>query len=417
MMSAGTIQVDPSSMATSSRNTSYDAVADAPTIKIPRGNPETAAKYWDAVFSRNAHFDGVLYYGVKTTGIFCKPSCPSRRPKAENVRIFLRADDAQQAGFRACLRCKPLIAGAGRGEELRTMCAAIEKDLDGYLSMESLATNLKMSSDQLERRFKKLAGISAADYIRARRVAALKTELRVGNGVASATYAAGFGSSSRVYEKAAVHMGMTPLAYARGGARQQIVFTVFALAEGAARKDVLFNSAGLGYALVAKTERGFCRIDLGDSEDELVNRLHGEFSKAMITRDDDAFTSIQKIVVSLAKGKDPGATLADLPWDIRATAFQVRVWRELQKIASGETASYTDIARRVGRPRAVRAVATACASNELALIVPCHRVVRQSGALAGYRWGIERKRLLLEQERRMAESGSAKQAKAGATKC
>lgn len=354
--------------------------------------PETEEQAWQALFSRNAAFDDVLYYGVKTTGIFCKPSCASRRPLAKNVSFFLSAEEAQQAGFRACLRCKPLEAARNNAAaELRAICRYIEQNIEGSLTRKAIASHFGENEAQFERRFKKLSGVSLADFIRARRMAAFKAGLRFGNGVSEATYAAGFGSSSRVYEKAASHLGMTPATYARGGEKESVTFAI--------------SQSQLGALLIARTARGVCRIELGDDAAALEHRLRGEFPRATITRDDAAMCDIASQIACHIAGTLPQL---DLPLDLKATAFQIRVWKELQKIPYGQTVSYSEVACRLGSPSSSRAVARACASNRIALAIPCHRVVRQGGDISGYRWGVDRKRQLLDQEKQHAAAPNKK---------
>lgn len=345
--------------------------------------PATDTSFWEAVMSRNQRLDGVFYYAVTSTKIFCKPSCPSRRPKESNVAFYFSREAAERAGFRACLRCKPAqtVAIDARSQQVRATCEYIEKNLEDSLTLESIAHQVGGSPFQLQRNFKDVVGVSPRQYIEARRFAAFRTALRFGNGVADAGYAAGFSSSSRLYEKANAHLGMAPAAYQRGAARQHVAYTV--------------SESPLGKILVATTTRGICKIALGDSMEALQSALFREFPKAFISRDEQA---LKKQVAQIVEHLEGSSRDLNLPLDLRATAFQLRVWKELQKIPRGETRSYQQVAKSIGRPAAARAVARACASNPVALAVPCHRVVRGDGGMGGYRWGLERKRKLLRAE-------------------
>lgn len=338
---------------------------------------------WQAVESRDARMDGILYYGVRSTGVYCRPSCPSRRPRRENVEFYFDADAAERSGLRQCRRCQPrLKASHAADATVRRVCEYIRENLEGTITLKTISAAVGVSAFHLQRQFKQATGITPHEYAEAQRMATFKLSLRAGNSIAEATYEAGFGSSSRLYENVHARLGMTPAAYRKGGAQQEIAYAV---AESA-----------LGKVLVAATAKGICRIALGDDEEMLIHSLYGEFTKARITRDVGALRAAVKQVLEYLSGE---RTRFDLPADIRATAFQLRVWKELQKIPYGETRSYEEVAAKIGRPRATRAVARACASNPVALLVPCHRVVRKDGGMGGYRWGVGRKERLLAGER------------------
>jgi AraC family transcriptional regulator of adaptative response/methylated-DNA-[protein]-cysteine methyltransferase len=339
---------------------------------------------WNAVTARDAHWDGLFVYAVPSTHVYCRPTCPSRRPRREGVAYFATAQAAEAAGFRACLRCKP---GAPPSvppqiERVRKACAEIAAHPESDFTLTDLAAHVGSSSHHLLRTFKQLLGISPREYKDACRVGALKAGLKNGHGVAAATYDAGYGSGSRVYERAAGTLGMTPAAYARGGQGASVRFVT--------------SDTSLGRVLVAATSKGVCSVKLGDQDESLETDLRAEYPAASIDRADaDLAEWVKRIVASL----EPGAPDPRLPVDVRATAFQRRVWRELRRIPRGQTRSYADIAKRVGQPTAARAVARACATNPVAIVVPCHRVVREDGSLGGYHWGVGRKRQLLDREK------------------
>jgi AraC family transcriptional regulator, regulatory protein of adaptative response / methylated-DNA-[protein]-cysteine methyltransferase len=339
---------------------------------------------WDAVARRDPAWDGAIVYGVFSTRIYCRPSCPSRRPRREGVRFFAVPADARAAGFRACRRCHPDDDGRLPAplDRVRRACRAIAARPDKRVSLARLAGVLGGSRHHLLRTFQATIGISPREYADACRIGCLKRELRSGGGVASATYGAGYGSGSRVYERAATTLGMTPAAYARGGPGEDVEY-------------VIADSA-LGRLLVAATPKGVCSVALGDADAALEAALRVEYPRARVGAGGPNFQQwVEGIVASLA----PGAPDPRLPIDVRATAFQRLVWRELQRIPKGATRTYQEVARRIGRPTAARAVARACATNPVALVVPCHRVVRHDGAPGGYRWGLGRKQALLDGER------------------
>jgi AraC family transcriptional regulator of adaptative response/methylated-DNA-[protein]-cysteine methyltransferase len=350
---------------------------------------------WRAVDARDAAWDGRLVYAVKSTGIYCRPSCPSRRPARRNVRFFTDGAAARAAGFRACRRCAP--DGAGRAEASvaearRLLDAHVDSASDARLTLDRLAAAVSMSAFHLQRVFKAQIGLSPAEYLRARRAERLKVELRSGETVSRATYGAGFGSSSRAYDAADAHLGMTPGAYRQGGRGAVIRYAV--------------RPTPFGHALVAATERGICSVALGDAPEALVSALAAEYPRATLVAGARSDGSAAAADAEFARWADAvvaqieagGSGAAALPLDVPGTAFQWRVWRALQAIPRGETRSYAEVAAAVGAPGSARAVAQACAANHVAVVVPCHRVVRSGGALSGYRWGVERKRRLLEAE-------------------
>jgi AraC family transcriptional regulator of adaptative response/methylated-DNA-[protein]-cysteine methyltransferase len=336
-------------------------------------------QYWTAVEQRDRAMDGVFVYGVRTTKIYCRPSCPSRVPNRENVMFFERPAQAEDAGFRACLRCRPAAAKHPESALVESACRYIEAHVESGFDLRSLAKHMGYSAFHMQRTFKAVTGVTPRAYAESLRVAALKNGLRQESSVTGALYGAGYSSSSRVYEKADAQLGMTPATYAKGGAGVRIGYTI--------------ADSPLGRMLVAETARGVCSIAFGDSDDELERGLHAEFSAAEIR------PAAGRHVEALLKHIAGGTRALALPLDIRATAFQRRVWEELQTIPYAETRSYAQIARQLGRPAASRAVARACAANPVALAIPCHRVVRGDGSPSGYRWGIERKRALLTKER------------------
>jgi AraC family transcriptional regulator of adaptative response/methylated-DNA-[protein]-cysteine methyltransferase len=343
---------------------------------------------WNAVLNRDADADGSFVYAVRSTRIYCRPSCPSRRPLRRHVLFFPRPEAAEAAGFRACLRCRPREA-TRRDRQLAMVeraCREIERRTDGTVSLDALARSEGVSAHQLVRSFKRIMGITPRQYVEACRVARFKSLLREGDAVTSAMYDVGLSSTSRLYERAPSELGMTPAVYRRGGRGARIAYTI--------------TGSPLGRLLVAATDRGICAVSLGDDDALLERELAREYPAAQLTRDDGALAVWVSAIVRHLNGKQPHL---DLPLDVQATAFQRRVWQALRDIPYGTTRSYSAIARSLGRPTATRAVARACATNPVSLVIPCHRAVRQDGSLGGYRWGLERKRALLTTE---AERGS-----------
>jgi AraC family transcriptional regulator of adaptative response/methylated-DNA-[protein]-cysteine methyltransferase len=341
------------------------------------------ARRWRIVLARDRRFDGAFVYGVRSTGVYCRPSCPSRRPRRAQVAFFPGAAAAEQAGFRPCRRCHPDgIAPDHRGaDEVREACRLIDAHPDDTATLPALAARCGTTPHRLRRAFRRVLGITPRQYRDERRLHQFKTHLKEQRPVSPALYDAGFGSTSRVYERAHAQLGMTPATYRRGAPGVRIRYTV--------------ARCPLGWLLVAVTDRGVCRISFGDAAGPLERALRPEFPAAQITRDDGALADW---VAHLTAHLDGRERRLDLPLDVRATAFQRRVWEALRKIPYGATRSYGAVARAIGSPHATRAVARACATNPAALVIPCHRVVRQDGALGGYRWGVERKRALLERE-------------------
>jgi AraC family transcriptional regulator of adaptative response/methylated-DNA-[protein]-cysteine methyltransferase len=344
------------------------------------------ANFWEALETRDTHMDGVFFFAVVTTGVYCRPSCPARRPHRENVIFFPRRDAAERAGFRPCKRCKPDRERTrdAHAELVENICRHLEEHLDEAVTLDGLSRQLGLSPFHLQRTFKAATGITPRAYADFCRLAAFKDGLRAGRPVTTALYDAGYGSSSRLYERAASQLGMTPTAYRRGGAGLAI------------RYDVL--ETPVGKLLVGATDKGICAIQLGDSERKLEESVRAEFPAANLERD-PAF--LAPWAGRLREHLDGRLQKLDVPLDIQATAFQRRVWEYLQTIPYGSTRSYGEIAKALKQPRAARAVARACASNPVAVVIPCHRVVRGDGLSGGYRWGAARKRKLLALEHRL----------------
>ena len=338
--------------------------------------------YWKAVATNDARFDGAFVYGVNSTGIYCKPSCASRLPKRENVSFFETSGKAEQNGFRACRRCQPKRETIDPQTETVLRAAALLEQSDEPVSLEELGAAVGLSAAHLQKTFKEIIGVSPKKYMEMKRLEKFKAEITRGSDLVSAMYEAGFGSSSRLYENVSEKLGMTPKTYAAKGKNMSINYTI--------------TDCALGKLLVARTAKGVCAVAFGDDEKTLREDLFKEYKNAAVSEDNaDLKDYVQAVLANLA---GTSKTL-DLPLDLQATAFQMRVWSELRKIPYGETVSYTDVAEKLGNKRAVRAVATACASNRVALVVPCHRVVGKGGALSGYRWGVERKKAILEKEK------------------
>ncbi|MBX6365863.1 MAG: bifunctional DNA-binding transcriptional regulator/O6-methylguanine-DNA methyltransferase Ada [Gemmatimonadetes bacterium] len=370
-------------MSASSTRTEPPAVA-SPDAPVPL-DPEEA---WAAVLARDPSYDGRFFFAVATTGVYCRPGCAARRPRRENVRFFATAAEAQAAGFRACKRCRPNEdrPSAARASVERAR-AYLEEHLDENVTLERLARAACMSAFHLQRTFKRHIGLTPRQYVEARRAERLKARLRAGDTVSRATFEAGYGSASRVYEQAAAHLGMTPGAYRKGGPGMRIRFTTAATT--------------LGCILVAATERGLCSVTLGDDVASLEEDLRREYPRADIQPGGDQLRAWVEAIVAYVEGS---ARDLSIPLDVQATRFQLRVWRALQEIPYGSTRSYRDVAEAIGQPTAARAVARACATNRVALVIPCHRVVHADGDPRGYRWGSERKRRLLEMEAAAAEA-------------
>lgn len=351
---------------------------------MPELSRLSSAAAWQAVLDRDQTRDGGFVFAVKTTGVYCRPSCPARRPNRGNVEFFDSGEDARVAGFRACLRCRP---DRDRADPLLAAKSILESADGDLVTLDRLGAEVGMSPGHLQRRFKARFGISPREFQAARRSNRLKTALKRSGSVSRATYDAGYGSSSRVYESADARLGMTPSRFAKGGAGLSISYAI--------------TDSPLGRLLVAVTERGVSAVLPGRTDAELVGNLEREFPKATISRIDPradaALGALVSKVVAEVAASAPG--LEEVPLDIVGTAFQERVWRALQRIPRGKTRSYGDVARSLGQPLAVRAVASAIARNRLAVLIPCHRVIREDGSLGGYRWGLPTKRRLLDRER------------------
>lgn len=337
---------------------------------------------WQAVVGRNAHADGAFVYAVRTTGVYCRPSCPSRAAKRENVEFFETNEQAAQAGYRACKRCRPeaLSQEKRRRALVVQACRAIEQS-DSALPLAALAQQAGLSPHHFHRIFKAATGLTPKAFyksVRARRVA---NALQSTPSVTEAIYASGFNSAGRFYEESGALLGMAPGTYRKGAAGEQIRYAVAPCA--------------LGQVIVAATRRGVCAIEFGDAAPALVESLHERFPKARFESGDEEFRGWVARVLGYL---DQPQGALDLPLDVQGTVFQQRVWQALREIPAGQTASYAEIARRIGQPRAHRAVAHACAQNQVAVAIPCHRVVRRDGELSGYRWGVARKAELLKRE-------------------
>ncbi|MCA9658331.1 MAG: bifunctional DNA-binding transcriptional regulator/O6-methylguanine-DNA methyltransferase Ada [Myxococcales bacterium] len=340
---------------------------------------------WAAVLRRDASRDGSFVYAVTTTGVFCRPSCPARRPKPTNVRLFSTPAEARTAGFRACKRCRPEARGEAADDPQRAVilaaCAAIDAS-ESAPSVGELAAAAGVSESTLHRAFKAALGLTPRAFVAARREQRLRGDLADAPSVTAALYDAGFASSAGFYARAKAILGMRPATYRAGGEAETIRFAV--------------GPCSLGAVLVAGTAAGICAIDLGDDPQRLVEHLERRFDRAELIGADATFEAWVARVVALVDGASDDAR--DLPLDVRGTAFQRRVWTALAAIPAGTTTTYAALAEALGQPKAARAVARACAANPVALAIPCHRVVRRDGGLAGYRWGVERKRALLERE-------------------
>lgn len=355
-----------------------------PTIPAQQAPVDAASDArWGAVMTRDASRDGEFVFAVSTTGVYCRPSCAARRPRRENVEFFRGPEQAERAGYRACLRCRPkAISGNSRADGVKAICRYIEQHLDEPLTLQRLGKEFRQSPFHLQRSFKASLGITPREYADSCRLRSLKRNLQAGDSVTRAMYDAGYGSSSRLYERTASQLGMTPDKYRRGAIAATIRYTL--------------ADSPLGRMLIAATDRGICAIQFARSDGELLEGLRHEFPFAARRSDDRGLRPWVSDLLRQMGGKELDAAL---PLDIRATAFQRRVWTYLQSIPFGATRSYNDVAKGIGQPTASRAVARACAANPVAVAIPCHRVVRGDGSMGGYRWGIERKKALLEMER------------------
>lgn len=342
---------------------------------------------WEALERRDRNADGKFYVGVLSTGIYCRPSCPSRRALPKNIRFYATPKEAERDGLRACLRCRPLeLARDPAAEKIQELCRYVEAHPDDPHDLADLAARAGLSRFHLQRSFKAAVGLTPKQYVEACRMRKLKQSLRASKDVAEAVYDAGFGSSSRVYERADTRLGMTPNQYRQGG---RGVAISYATAE-----------SPVGLMMIGATDRGLCFVQFGDDEQELLAALRREYPAAgiaaMTTPHPAEFRNWIAALTNHLAGNQPKL---ELPLDIQATAFQMRVWNYLQSIPYGEVQSYGEVAAGIGKPSAIRAVARACATNTVALAIPCHRVIRGTGELGGYRWGLARKRALIDLER------------------
>jgi AraC family transcriptional regulator, regulatory protein of adaptative response / methylated-DNA-[protein]-cysteine methyltransferase len=350
--------------------------------KSQRADATTRDPRWAAVVARDQAAEGAFWYAVTTTGVYCRPTCAARPARPENVQFYSSRAQAEAAGFRACKRCKPDQAAAAENHALRVTeaCRLIEES-EQSPSLDTLAAHARMSPFHFHRVFKSVTGVTPKQYAIAHRGKRMRSELARGTTVTDAIYASGYNSNARYYEKSNDVLGMTASAYRAGGANSRIRFAV--------------GQCSLGSILVARSDQGICAILLGDDPDALARDLQDRFANAELIGGDVDFERLVAVVVGFIEA--PGIGL-DLPLDVRGTAFQQRVWQALREIPPGSTASYSDVARRIGAPKSMRAVAAACAANSLAVAIPCHRVIKRDGALSGYRWGVERKRALLSRE-------------------
>jgi AraC family transcriptional regulator of adaptative response/methylated-DNA-[protein]-cysteine methyltransferase len=350
---------------------------------MPSERPTRPDSRWAAVVARDPRADGTFYYSVSTTGVYCRPSCPSRRANTDHVRFHDTRADAERAGFRPCRRCKPDQPSQEQlqAAKIAEICRIIER-ADQPPRLEGLARRAGLSPYHFHRVFKAITGLTPRAYFAARRTLRVQDELRRSDSVTEAIYGAGFNSAGRFYETSDALLGMTPTTYRAGGVETEIRFAI--------------GECSLGSILVARSAKGICAILLGDDPDALLRDLQDRFPNATLVGDDSRFERIVSQVVGFVDAPSAGL---NLPLDIRGTAFQQRVWQALREIPVGSTATYAEIAARLGNPQGGRAVAQACAANPLAVAIPCHRVVRTDGSVSGYRWGVERKRRLLERER------------------
>jgi AraC family transcriptional regulator of adaptative response/methylated-DNA-[protein]-cysteine methyltransferase len=359
---------------------------------MPTANPtQDTAKLWDAVVTRDTSDTGEFFYAVKTTRVYCRPTCASRRPLRKNVEFFATTDEAREQGYRACKRCRPDAAGENRSVSpinavVHELARQIEANPEQPFRLAQLAQRAGYSPFHLQRNFKAIIGSTPKEYQTAARLRTFKQELRKDAPVSDAIYQAGFGSGSRVYEKADGQLGMTPSEYRSGGKGLTISYAS--------------GRTPLGLLMIGATDRGICFLQFGDSDRALQAELRRQFPAAAVqpmpATHTEQFESWMAALNRHLRGLEPRL---DLPLDVRGTAFQLIVWRYLQKLPYGEVRSYSEVAEAIGKPSAARAVARACASNSVALLIPCHRVVRGTGELGGYRWGVQRKRVLLDTER------------------
>jgi AraC family transcriptional regulator of adaptative response/methylated-DNA-[protein]-cysteine methyltransferase len=353
--------------------------------QLQRTQPGTVSDTdkWEAVVKRDGTKDGLFVFGVRSTGIYCRPSCPARHPSPEHVLFFSKPDEAEGAGFRACKRCRPRDAAFNTRTELvqRTL-RYVEANLDEKLTLENLSRQADLSPFHFQRTFKKVVGISPRQYVEARRLEKVKRSLTSGKTVTNSLYDAGFTSKSRLYEKNA-RLGVSPGLFRRGGQGLRIRYTIV--------------DSPIGRVLLAATERGACAVCMGASDDAVEAALREDYYAADLHRDDEGMSKWADALLSYFDGHE---FPRELPLDVQATAFQWRVWKKIQSIPYGQTANYSDVAKSLGEPRATRAVARACATNPVAIVIPCHRVIGKDGSLRGYAWGVKRKKTLLSLEQK-----------------
>jgi AraC family transcriptional regulator of adaptative response/methylated-DNA-[protein]-cysteine methyltransferase len=358
------------------------------TLEKPSATSSHDDARWAAVVARDASFAGPFYIAVKTTGVYCRPGCPARLPKRANVRFYETREDAERAGFRPCKRCKPDQPPLGElhAAKVAKACRLIE-GAEEAPKLDALAETVGLSPYHFHRIFKQAVGMTPKAYAIAHRNKRVRTELGTSDTVTAAIYDAGFNSNGRFYANASEVLGMTPTDFREGGAGQEIRYAI--------------PECSLGPVLIAASEKGVCAILFGDDPEELRRDLQNQFPRARLIGGDKSFEELTAKIVAFVEAPADGL---DLPLDIRGTAFQQRVWDALRRIPAGSTASYAEIAEKIGAPKAVRAVARACATNRIAVAIPCHRVVRSDGGLSGYRGGVERKRALLEKEAKEAKT-------------
>jgi AraC family transcriptional regulator of adaptative response/methylated-DNA-[protein]-cysteine methyltransferase len=344
--------------------------------------PRAADRYWRAYISRDARAEGQFVLAVRSTHVYCRPSCPARRPLRQNVLFFHTGAEAEKHGFRPCRRCRPNEVAGPVALVQRAARELAGTGEDEGLRFATLAAKLNTTTGTLRRAFQQVTGLRPRDLAAALRLAKFKKMLRNGKAISEALYETGYGSTSRVYESSNAQLGMTPATYRKGGKDMKIGYVI--------------AKSPLGKILVGATERGISAVYLGDAEAKLVEELRTEYPKAEISPAGDSLERWVKEIVQRVEGNPPRV---ELPLDLQATAFQRRVWQELQRIPRGSTRTYTQVAQALGNPKSVRAVARACATNPVSIVVPCHRVIRQDGSMAGYRWGLSRKEQLLAQER------------------
>jgi AraC family transcriptional regulator of adaptative response/methylated-DNA-[protein]-cysteine methyltransferase len=373
----------------SHRTAPRDAAVPVPSTVAAAGLPDDET-CWAALRRRDRAFNGRVYFSVKTTGVYCLPSCGARPPRRENVAFHASCDAAEAAGFRPCKRCRPRawLTDRGLSREVATACRLLD-GADAAPSLEAIARKLGITASTLTRRFQRELGVAPRDWLAARKTSRFKAALRSGESVTAALYDAGYGSASRVYENADKVLGMTPATYRKGGVGARIAYAT--------------AGSAYGRVLVGATRKGVAAVYLGDNDRTLAESLHRDFPAADIVPDDGALAPRVEAVLARLDGRKPSAIDApDLPLDIVGTAFQWRVWKALTEIPAGQTQTYGAIAEKLGQPGAARAVGRACATNQVAIVVPCHRAVGSDNALTGYRWGVERKRKLLAMEKQRA---------------